>query len=365
MTADHTGAGNPPTAGQGTGTPGEAGRSVEWPQPFIPADTPPPPDGQDERTGDTVAPYVPLLGRCLMVLAAIMAIGAAGAGAVSSFSFHQTATTTERFTVDGTPTIVLQNGVGDVRVVTGAAGQVIIQTSKEIHAPLPGGARRSLDGMAIKTAQSGDTVTIDARQGDQRPFQIGWDEISAQRTVDLLVIVPPGANLDVVQSVGSLQVEGVTGTIAHRGNVGEVGLRNVTFTGPSSIGVNTGEVEIDGALAPSASLSVTVNVGDVALALPATTDAHLDAKTDVGDITVASVWRSAVTASGGAASPETYGRYGSKDDPDGRSNRHGFKVGSTVSGDLSARPSGTLTVRVNTGDIEIGTATYSPAPPQR
>ncbi len=227
-------------------------------------------------------------------------------------------TLTQHFTVSGTPKIAINNPAGVVHVVPGEVHQVSFWAKKEVRCFSPIEAQQVLEEMTVAATQTGDTITITVRLGDH-PFT--YD----QRTVHLLVSVPPTAMLSVDLSAGCLVVDDLAGVVEARVAAGEVQLHRVTLAEQSRLYVNAGNLELDGALAPGASLDAQVYTGNMVLWLPAMTAARLEATATVGDVQVFG-WP--VVAK-----------------------RH--LIGATATGDLSAEPAGVLAVKVKVGSIQV------------
>jgi hypothetical protein len=90
--------------------------------------------------------------------------------------------------------------------------------------------------------------------------------------------------------------------------------------------MTTGSVIMRGAIPTNATVDIAVSTGDVTLQLPADTQTRLDARTNLGAIQI-NGWSLAPT----------------------RMN----SVGAVANGALGAQPSGTLHIRVDTGDITV------------
>jgi hypothetical protein len=229
-----------------------------------------------------------------------------------------TDTATLHFPVNEIPKLVVTNPVGEVLVVPGDANEISIQVIKEARSGSDEEAQRALDEISVTATQTGETINVVVRL-DKHPF------VHAQQTVRLLVTVPSRTNLQIEVSAGRLRVDGITGTLISRVAAGKARFHQVTLAEQSRLRVDTGKVELDGALAPGASLDVLVHTGAVALTLPATTAAHFDATTSVGSILV-SGWPVSVR-------------------------RH--LVGATAAGDLGAAPESALAVKVNVGSLSL------------
>lgn len=337
-------------------TPYDPWSAPRAPAGYPPADYPPagggyrPPEGRpgypgrDPERRRRVSLWIPLAGGCLVALGALVALVIVAVAIAGGIAFNQDwsaqDTTTRTLSVTGTPNLVIEGTAGDIQVVTGGANQVIVQATKHTRDISHAAAQRDLADVTLMVTQSGNTVTVDARQhGDCFGFCF------ARRTVDLMVTVPPTTNTAVTLTAGNLDMDSVAGTFnlhlsagnAHLrdmqlangstvdASAGNIELTGVTFTGSDAIRDSAGNVILDGTLAPHTALDVVVSAGNVVCTLPASTPAHLDATASLGNVTVGGF---PVTVERQAAS-------------------------ASASGDLSAQPIDTLTMRVSAGSITL------------
>jgi hypothetical protein len=82
-------------------------------------------------------------------------------------------------------------------------------------------------------------------------------------------------------------MRGLTTTLAAIVNAGNLDAIDVTLRGGSDLALNAGNLTMDGALAPGATLEARLNAGNARFTLPSDTPALLDASTTVGQISVA------------------------------------------------------------------------------
>jgi hypothetical protein len=332
------------------------GGSFEYPPQYPPrvgGPEHPRPAGQRERR--RVAWYVPLIGGCLVVLAALIALSAVLGGFIAVVAWQRvpaSATVTRTLAVSGVPAVQIRDTAGNVKVVAGGAGLIVVQATKRVNDVSASAARRDVDRMAIAIDQSGDTVTVDARPQTScvgfciSPGCTGF--CFAHRTVDLLIAVPSSAQVGVALNAGNLEIDGIAGAMSATVNAGNATLRGdtladasalqvnagnlevsgATFEGSARLGANAGNVSVDGTLTPGASLDVNVNAGNATLTLPSSTSAHLDATVDVGKIE-ATGWPINVSS---------------------------HDVGMSASGDLGVHPASTLTIHVDVGNIVLSQA---------
>lgn len=305
--------------------------------------------------------WVPVIGGCLVAVAAVMVLCAVASGIVFGLARNiETAsgTQTREFTVDGPATITVRASAANVRVEPGKTDEVTVVLSKEARALNHQRAQQFLDAITLDVTQSGNSLTI----GMNEPPSYGLDVFS--RSIDLTITTPATTSLDATLDAGNLEVRGLTGTLTAdlaagnltlaelaitnqamlrmgAGNMrassitgalkaavsfGNVTLSQATLTQDSTIHSDAGHVTFDGSLRSGASLEVTDNAGNVSVTLPQQTHAHLDATTNAGKITITG-WPSINQTSSG---PNT-----------------------SVTGDLSAHPTSTVTLHTDAGNIEL------------
>src|SRR5690348_9198515 len=158
------------------------------------------PAGPRERR--RISPWVPLAGGCLIVLAALMALCAAGAGLLAAVSIGSTPasdTITKSFAVNGTPSVVVRSDAGNVHVVTGTGGAVVVTLDREVRAISRDAAQRNLEAIRLTTSQDGNTVNV----GLSVPGTSGFPDVFNRRT-NLTVTVPAAANIAANLGAGNL-----------------------------------------------------------------------------------------------------------------------------------------------------------------
>jgi Putative adhesin len=269
------------------------------------------------------SPWIVLAGGCLVLVAACVALSAAAGGviwAVELTSVPVTSDTSKAFPVTGIPTLAVDVAAGDVHVDSGASAQVIVKVHRSVRAFTHDQAVQYLDAMRVNLTQDGNTVNVTVNQGN-------WDGFTPflNRQLDVQVMVPSTTNLRTTMSAGDLQVNDITGAVNVHMSAGNANLENVTLAGTSTLDLTAGDVTFDGAMQKGVSLGVTLTAGDVNLSLPRNTDAHLDGHATAGDISV-SGWTTNQSSSGG---------------------------GTTVTADLVPNPTGTITIRVTAGDVNV------------
>lgn len=317
------------------------------------------PAGPRERR--RISPWVPLAGGCLIVLAALMALCAAGAGLLAAVSIGSTPasdTITKSFAVSGTPAVVVRSDAGNVHVVTGAGGAVVVTLDREVRAISRDAAQRSLEAIHLTTSQDGNTVNVSLSV----PGTSGFPDF--RRRADLTVTVPAAANIAANLGAGNLDITGITGTLTSDVGAGNLHLTNLTLTSTATVSVSAGNltadrvngalaarvdfghltlndvtladtstlrmsagnIEVSGTLPSGASLDIVDHTGNVRLALPRETSARLDATSNAGNITVDPAWPVAVSREASNAS---------------------------ATGSLGTNPTGAVTIHVDAGNITL------------
>lgn len=318
---------------------------------------------QGGREGERrrVSGWVPVVGGCLVAIAAVMVLCAVASGIVFGLARNVGTASdaqTRNFTVDGPATISVRTSAANVRVVPGKTDQVTVVLNKEVRGIDHNRAQHALDAISLDATQAGNSLTINVNE----PSTFGLDSFS--RRVDLTITTPAATSLDASLDAGNLDVRGLSGTLTadlsagnltlddmtvtdratlqmRAGNLrashitgavkatvnfGNVTLTQATLTQDSTIHSDAGNVTVDGALRSGASLEVTNNAGNVDVTLPLQTDAHLNATTSAGKITVTG-WSGISQSSSG---PNT-----------------------SATGDLGANPTGTVTLHVDAGNITL------------
>lgn len=257
----------------------------------------------------------------ILLPVAVCAILVATVGSLASLwtrsQVPATATYSQTFSVTENPAVTIHNMAGQVTIVAGGQGQVVVQATRRASDVSSDMARHALESVTVAATQSGNTVTVEGKVSSNHPL--------TQQRVDMVVTVPSLATTNVTISAGTLKISDLTGTVNATVSAGDVTLSNVTIVGVSVITAHAGRLAFAGALDRGSTLTVQTDVGSVSVRLPQETATYLDAATKVGDITV-SGW------------PMTIKREG---------------AGATTSGYTKLNTTSTLIVRVTTGAIDI------------
>ena len=258
----------------------------------------------------------------ILCCASILAAGAAASWfAVASNTVLQiTGTEQQRILVTEPTVLEVHNSVGDVIVVPGAEGELIVGVTKKVSGPNQTARERLMAELSVEVTQQGDRVVVTVSQ----PLRIG---IGSSASVNLEIRTPSNTSLEAETSVGNVEVRRLTGDFQVRSSVGDVILTDVIAQDRLEARSSTGSVQFRGSLPASGQPTFESSVGDVELDLPADASFYLDAKADVGSIDC---------------------------EFQISSRQQGEKaVGDELQGTVGAAPQATLFVRTSTGSISI------------
>lgn len=230
-----------------------------------------------------------------------------------------TATSMQTYTVSGVPGLDIHDAAGQVRIQRGAPGVVSVQMTKVARDTSQQAAQADLDKISVNITQVGDQLTLTTTFADEDAF-IG------SSAVNLLISVPPEANITANVTAGDVQISDISGLMEITAGAGSATLQNVTLGDGSRLQIATGSATVSGAIATGADVNIAVSTGSVTLRLASETQARLDARTNIGSITI-NGW------------PLESSRLN--------------RVGATVNGALGDSPTATIQIRVDTGNITI------------
>lgn len=229
------------------------------------------------------------------------------------------ATSSQTFAISGVPSLDIRDPSGRVQVRPGASDVVSIQITKSARDSSETAARADLDKIAVNATQTGNQITLSIDFGDQGYF-------ATSSSANLVISVPESTNIATDVTAGNIEINGIGGLMAITGGATSVVLRDVSLADGSWIHVTAGTVDVQGAIAPDATVDIAVDTGDVTLQLPADTATLLDARTNVGDIHI----------TGWSLQPSQTNR-----------------VGAMANGSLGSPAMGAIHIQVNTGDITV------------
>jgi hypothetical protein len=222
-----------------------------------------------------------------LVIALLIIALLVGLGGMSSARFMggERAIPAQVFTVSSAPTLVLNNGSGDVHIHAGNVGNIVVSARERGF-----GMMQDNDGRIMHTEQQGNTITISPAE---RSDMFG-------RQVDLDITVPTATNLELRTTSGDINIEGLQGQMTLATNSGDIkgsnlsGVLNVSTTsgdvkledsmlqGDNNFRTNSGKIDFQGSLDSRGSYQFQTNSGEVELRLPSGSFFHLTHTTNSG-----------------------------------------------------------------------------------
>jgi hypothetical protein len=139
----------------------------------------------------------------------------------------------KRFSVEGTPEVVLTTFDGSIEIQSWDRPEVMVVVEK--HAADAAAAA----AMEVQSSQDGNRVTVEVKRS--RTHSWGWFGSWSAR---LVVSVPQAANVRASSGDGAIRVSGVNGTIALRSGDGRIQASN--SSGSVSASTGDGGIELDG-----------------------------------------------------------------------------------------------------------------------
>ena len=106
------------------------------------------------------------------------------------------------FTVSGMPTLIIENANGDVEV-TGGADAGMVRVTARLRRP---------ERLEYRATQEGDTVRITVKKRRERESWWSWLRWQSGAS-DIVVAVPPTANMDIHSSNGDISARQVAGAV--------------------------------------------------------------------------------------------------------------------------------------------------------
>ena len=236
----------------------------------------------------------------------------------SSLGYHpgSVSTTTQRYSVSPNPTIVFNNDTGSIHVRAGASNSdVTIQATK--HTNWWGNTNDM--NVTYNQDREGNTITVNV----ERP---GTSSFSGSSSVDFDLTVPGMAVLRLQTHTGSIDVSGVSGQLVLTSNTGSVQASGGTLSGNSQLLTNTGSITFSGSISQTGTYQFQTNTGSVNVTIPGTSVFHVDASSDTGSINT---------------------------DFPGVVVVHRQFTGADAHNDVGSAPQATITLRTNTGSINL------------
>jgi hypothetical protein len=215
-----------------------------------------------------IAVVAVLLLCCLLIGGIVMLTGALGFTAIRDVGItgaRVSEVSEQVFDVEPGATLEVDNFAGNIRVSTGAAGQMRVTVTRRAA------GAADLDRMQVSVDEAADGLRIRATQppGVTRNWSVEFD-----------ITVPPDTVLDLDTGAGNIIVDDVEGEIAGRTGAGNVTVRGAT----AAVTLRTGAGNVDYEGAPSGRNTFDSGAGNITLRLPADADVELDLNTSVGNV---------------------------------------------------------------------------------
>jgi len=221
---------------------------------------------------------------------------------------------TRHFSVSAGPTLILNSDTGSIHVrAVPSENDVSIQATKHSS---PWGNPNTIK---VSYTQNREANTITVNVESESSF-FNWV------SVDFDIAVPNAATLQLKTSTGSIDVSGVSGEMTLTSNTGSIAVSDGTVSGNTQLISNTGSINFNGAIAGSGSYRFETNTGSVNVTLPTDSVFHVDASTDTGTIST--------NVPGVTVQPHQV-------------------VGADAHGDVGNSPQATISLRTNTGAINL------------
>ncbi len=227
-------------------------------------------------------------------------------------SFLNSSSETHAYSVSGLPTLVINDTTGSITIHTGNVSSVSIQAIK--HTPAFGNAP------TVQYGQSGDGNTVTATVQGSSGGLFGID------AVDFNVTLPANADLQLHTDTGTIDVSGVNGAMSLTTDTGSINANQDTLKGQSILKSNTGSITFVGSIDANGNYQFLTDTGSVDVTLPGSSSFHVDATTDTGSI--------------------------NSDFPEVNVQHHDV-VGSDAHGDVGSTSSTMVTLKTNTGSINL------------
>jgi Toastrack DUF4097 len=183
----------------------------------------------------------------------------------------------------GEALVLTVNGV-DVHAKRGRSGVLVLRDDLRVAAPTRAAAAGLSRGAELKTRDDGRTLRVDA-QAAPTALVLG-----PGRRRSLTVEVPPGVDVYVRSSEGSVSVSGPGAALDVAAASGDVMLDDLMVAQDVRARVGTGSIRFRGVVL-GGSLDLATDTGDVTVSLPGGTAATLDALAMEGSVAVTGLWR--------------------------------------------------------------------------
>lgn len=175
----------------------------------------------------------------------------------------------QSFTVQGTPTLAINNDAGSITSARGSNGGVAVTATKY-----------SSDGntsdMTVSLRQAGDTIYITGRLPQQSS--------RGDKHIDFAITTPTTTNVQVNTKAGLVQMQGISGQMAVDADAADIHMQQGTLQGNSTLQTTAGAITFQGSLDPHSTDNFNSTAGAISLTLPSDASFELKATASVGTI---------------------------------------------------------------------------------
>ena len=172
----------------------------------------------------------------------------------------------ETFQVGESPYLEIRNFAGTISVRPGEDNLIRVVATKKAS------GSGTLDRISINMSEQRDRVTVRTRKSDNL----------TNASVDLEIIAPPGAELELHTGAGTIELRDMTGSIRANSGAGTIELTGAA--GPVQLGTGAGSIQYQGS--PAGHCSFESGAGDIRLRLPADPDVRVDLNIGLGTIDI-------------------------------------------------------------------------------
>ncbi len=186
---------------------------------------------------------------------------------------NRSAVETRDFLVGNHPTIIVNNGIGTIRVLSSTqSNQVCIRANKQNK-----GWVNASNDLPIRYEQrtEDNTIIVDS--------QYRWS-FFGKNNIDFDLTVPITADLELKTGVGKIDVGNVIGQMKLASDAGSIHATHISLQGKSELKSDIGSINFSGSIDPKGTYKFLSDTGSINVTLPEDTSFHVDASTDVGSI---------------------------------------------------------------------------------
>jgi len=189
-------------------------------------------------------------------------------------------TETHILSVDAAPDLKVRNSAGSITINAGPEGQFTLEATKKIVGGIFGQPKEpDLDKIEVGVTQEGNLISVSVHPGAAEAL------FGKSSLVDLVITAPPQTNADLQLNAGAITLSGAQGRVRGRINAGAFEVSEAAMTGVE-VAVNVGAFRYQGTLAPGALVDVEVNTGNAIFRLPPDVSTNVDAQTTSGVVSL-------------------------------------------------------------------------------